>query len=63
MLPMIPVHVHGSFGYKWTSDIMEMCPSLGRATIENALKKLVEDGSLIHHSGGRSTYYTRNDTE
>ena len=45
------------------SDIMEMCPSLGRATIENILKKLVEDGSLIRHNGGRSTYYTRNDTE
>ena len=45
------------------SDIMEMCPSLGRATIENALKKLVEDGSLIRHGGGRSTYYTRNDME
>ena len=45
------------------SDIMEMCPSLGRATIENALKKLVEDGSLIRHSGGRSTYYTRDDTK
>ena len=45
------------------SDIMEMCPSLGRATIENALKKLVENGILIRHGGGRSTYYTRTDTE
>ena len=43
------------------SDIMELCPSIGKSSVENALKELVESGKLIRHGDGRSTYYTRND--
>lgn len=62
-LEIVRKAAYSKIGKITKSDIMEMCPSLGRATIENALKKLVEDGSIVRHGGGRSTYYTRNDTE
>ena len=42
-------------------DIMERCPSLGRATIENALTTLVERGVIERHGTGRGTFYTRKD--
>lgn len=45
------------------NDIMELCPSIGKTSIENALKKLVEDGTIIRHGNGKSTFYTRSDAE
>lgn len=40
------------------NDILELCPTIGKASIENALKKLVEEGILVRHGNGRSTFYT-----
>ena len=40
------------------ADIMELCPTVGRASVENALKKLVEEGTLQRHGSGRATFYT-----
>lgn len=42
-------------------DIMELVPSVGKATIENMLKKLVEDGYVKRYGKGRATYYVKND--
>ena len=39
------------------SDIMELCPEISRASIENALKKLCDDGIIEKHGGGRSVFY------
>lgn len=41
------------------SDMLELCPTIGKASVENALKKLVKEGVLIRHGNGRSTFYTR----
>ena len=41
------------------ADIMELCPTVGRASIENALKKLVEENILVRHGSGRATFYTK----
>lgn len=43
------------------SEIMEMVPSIGKASVENTLKKLTEDGAIQRHGKGKSTFYTRND--
>ena len=40
------------------ADIMELCPTVGRASVENALKKLVEEETLQRHGSGRATFYT-----
>lgn len=42
------------------SDIMELCPSLSRATIENILKKLTENGEILRYGKGKNTFYTVN---
>lgn len=42
------------------SEIMELCPAIGRASVENSLKKLVDAGDLTRHGTGRTTFYTRN---
>lgn len=39
------------------SDIMELCPSLSRATIENYLKELVEEGIIKKEGKARATFY------
>lgn len=43
------------------SEIMELVPSIGKASVENALKKLLEDGTVQRHGKGKATFYTRND--
>lgn len=54
---------YGKIGKFTKTDLMELCPSIGRASIESALKKLVETGVLVRHGGGKSTFYTRSDAE
>lgn len=41
------------------NDIFEICPKIGRATIENKLKELVDEGLIERHGSGRTTFYTR----
>lgn len=43
------------------SEIMELCPSIGRSTVENALTALVEEGAIVRRGKGRSTVYYRSD--
>lgn len=43
------------------SEIMEMIPSLGKASVENSLKRLVEEESIMRHGKEKSTFYTRTD--
>ena len=43
------------------ADIMELCPTVGRASVENALKKLVEENVLVRHGSGRATFYTKSE--
>lgn len=42
------------------SEMMELCPSISKASVENSLKKLVDTGALTRHGTGRTTFYTRN---
>ena len=36
---------------------MELCPEIGRASVENALKKLCEEGKIEKIGAGCSTFY------
>ncbi|MCD8084630.1 MAG: Fic family protein [Clostridiales bacterium] len=42
------------------SEIMELVPGVGKASVENSLKKLVDEGFLTRHGKGKGTFYTRN---
>ncbi len=41
------------------SEIMELVPTIGKASVENSLKELVKEGVIERHGKGKSTFYTR----
>ncbi len=43
------------------NELMERVPTFGKASIENSLKKLVEEGFVERHGKGKATFYTRTD--
>ena len=43
-------------------EVLMGCPSLGSSSVESALKKLVDDGTLIRIGAGRKTMYARKDS-
>lgn len=42
-------------------DALICCPSLGSSSVEAALKKLVEDGTISRFGNGINTRYVRSD--
>ncbi|MCM1364277.1 MAG: Fic family protein [Faecalibacterium sp.] len=54
---------YGKIGKFTKTEIMELCPTISKASVEISMKKLVDDGTLIKHGNGRSTFYTRGDAE
>lgn len=40
---------------------VEAAPSLGSSSVEAALKKLVQDGTITRLGSGRKTHYVRSD--
>ncbi|MCD8012577.1 MAG: Fic family protein [Lachnospiraceae bacterium] len=42
------------------SEIMELVPGIRKASVENSLKKLVDESLLTRHGKGKGTFYTRN---
>ena len=52
--------VDNKLGKFTKNDIMELVPSLGKATIENMLKKLTEEGYIERHGKGKATFYVKN---
>ena len=46
--------------------VSEKLPSLKivrKSSLENALKRLIEEGVLVKHGSGRAVYYTRSAAE
>ena len=39
------------------NDILELCPTLSHASVENSLKRLVEENFIERHGAGRATFY------
>ena len=55
--------VYNRIGKFTKSEVMELCPMLSKASVESAIKQLVEQGVLVKHGSGRSTFYTRSDAQ
>ena len=53
--------VYKKIGKFTKSEIMEMCPKVGRASVENSLTTLVNEEVLERRGNGRGTYYVRKD--
>ena len=58
-LDMVKSIVTTKIGKFTKNNILDVCPSIKKATVEKALKTLVEEGILEKHGVGRSTFYTR----
>ena len=43
-------------------EVLAQCPSLGSSSVESALKKLVDDGTLVRFGAGKKTLYARADS-
>lgn len=52
---------YGKVGKITKSDLMELCPTLSKSSVEASIKKLVAQGYLVMHGKGPATFYTRND--
>lgn len=55
--------IYGKIGKFTKSDIMELCPTIGKTSVESSIKALVDNGALIKHGAGPSTFYTRSDAQ
>ena len=62
-IEMVRRAVYNKIGKFTKSEVMELCPTLSKASVENSIKQLVEDGLLVKHGSGRNTFYTRSDAE
>lgn len=62
-IEMVRRAVYNKIGKFTKSEIMELCPILSKASVENSIKQLVEGGLLVKHGSGRNTFYTRSDAE
>ena len=58
---IVKTYVNSTIGTFTKRDAMENCPSLGSSSVELALKKLVEDGTIIRKGLGRASHYIRRD--
>ena len=57
---IVKTYVNNTIGTFTKRDAMENCPSLGSSSIESALKKLVDEGTIIRKGKGRASQYVRN---
>ena len=62
-IEMVRRAAYNKIGKFTKSEIMELCPTLSKASVESSIKQLVEKGLLRKHGTGRSTFYTRSDAE
>lgn len=56
---IVKAFVQKKIGKFSKQDVLTGWPSLGSSSVESALKKLVEDGTLIRIGAGRKTMYAR----
>ncbi len=58
---MVIKAIKTKFGKFTKTEILELCPKIRRATVENVLKELVDKGQIERIGAGRSTAYVRKD--
>lgn len=58
-LEIVQQAVESKLGKFTKADLIELCPTLGKTSVESSIKKLVDEGVLVKHGKGRATFYTR----
>ncbi len=56
-LEMVEKAVKSKIGKFTKNDILELCPEIGRGSVEQSLKALCEKGLIIKKGSGRATFY------
>jgi len=56
-------YTEGKIGKFTGADVVAHCPSIGRSSVLAAMKKLTEEGIIIRQGSGRSTFYSRADSQ
>lgn len=54
---MVEKAIRSKIGKFTKNDIMELCPEIGRGSVENSLKALCEAGIIKKEGQGRATFY------
>lgn len=49
--------VNQKIGKFTKTEILEMCPTIKKASVENSIKRLVDEGKLEKHGAGKNTFY------
>ncbi len=60
-IELVKKAVNEKIGKFTKREIMEIVPSIEKASVENALKKLIEEGVVERHGNGKATFYTVSD--
>ncbi|MGN0434441.1 MAG: hypothetical protein ACI4EB_07855 [Bilifractor sp.] len=58
---IVKAYVSERIGKFSKQEVLIGCPSLGSSSVESALKKLVDGGTLVRLGAGRKTLYARAD--
>lgn len=58
-LDMVRQAVADKIGKFTKSDIVELCPTLSKSSVEKSLMKLTENNEIAKHGTGKMTFYTR----
>lgn len=56
-MDMVKKAIKSKVGKFTKNDILELCPEIGRGSVENALKTLHEEGVIKKEGKGRATFY------
>lgn len=48
---------------RYTRIAGQYANTIGKSSVENVIKKLIEEGVLVKHGSGRAVYYTRSDAK
>lgn len=60
-LELVRRAINKNIGKFTKSEIMALVPTVGKTSVENSLKKLVDEGIIVRHKTGKATFYTRNE--
>ena len=56
---VVKAYVDNKLGKFTPADVLAECPSVGRTSIFNALKKLIEEGYIEKHGERKAAFYVK----
>ena len=57
-LEQVRMAVSEKIGKFTKRELMELVPSISKASVENSLRTLIDEGFIHRHGKGKATFYT-----